>query len=632
MTFAHPENLVFLWVLPLVAAAYWMGYRRIKSRMHRFAAKRGDEILTRPLSAKRFALKGVLASLAAAFIVIALAEPRLGFEWRELPHGGIDVMVVLDISRSMESADITPTRLERAKRKISDLLTMLEGDRIGIIGFAGVPFVHCPLTTDYRLAKTFLAYIGPDLMPVQGTAIGDAIHLAVERLTSTSKTDSEGKAIVLITDGEDQESDPMKAAEEAKAKGIKVFAIGVGSPEGAPIPLPDGGFKKDKAGNVVISKMDEETLKKIALTTGGTYVRSVSGDLDLSAIYKAGIRGKVGDVETGVSRQKIWYERFQWFLTLALILLIGEFFVSEGVRRQAGIGNLSILLGTLILAGSGSARADDAKNAVKAYKEKDYDKAAQGFLNAEIADPKQPAHSYNRGLSQFQAGNFDGAIEGFAKSAAASDKKVSANAYYNLGNTLVAKGKLEEAVSAYQKALQANPQDAEAKDNMEWVAKQIEKQKQQSKDQDKQDQNDKKEDQDKSENQDHQKDQDKKDDQQQKDQQQQQDSESKPQDQKQKSDDQQPSNDQKQDQDKQKEGGEAPKPENSADKKKEPDSQAGSDQGQKNNEKAGGQKLDPKNLSKKEAEELLDAIDTENGDALPRPQIPGNPQQSDKDW
>jgi Ca-activated chloride channel family protein len=234
----------------------------------------------------------------------------------------------------MLATDISPNRLERAKREIIDLISMMEGDRLGIVAFAGVPFVQCPLTTDYRLASLFVNQLNLDLIPVQGTALGDAIKLAVERLKDSSTQDSQGKAIILITDGEDQNNNTLAAAHEAKKQGVKIFAIGIGKKEGAPIPLPNGGYKKDRNGNVIISKLDEESLEQAALITEGVYVRSTSGDLDLDQIYKKGIKTSIESGEYGIVRQKIWYERYQWFLLITIILLFTEFMLKEFKRKK----------------------------------------------------------------------------------------------------------------------------------------------------------------------------------------------------------------------------------------------------------------------------------------------------------
>jgi len=209
---------------------------------------------------------------------------------------------------------------------------MLDGDRIGLIAFAGTSFVQCPLTLDYGAFKIFLDYLDPDLIPVPGTAIGDAIRTAVKSFNSRERT---AKALIIITDGEDHESKPLEAAQEAKKEGVRIFTIGVGQEGGAPIPLKDGsgGFKKDERGDLVLSKLDETTLEKIALETGGSYVRSVTGDMDLNKIYKDDIRGSMEKKELRSTRKKRWEERFQWFVFAALVFLGLEFFMRETKAR-----------------------------------------------------------------------------------------------------------------------------------------------------------------------------------------------------------------------------------------------------------------------------------------------------------
>ena len=262
-------------------------------------------------------------------------QPRWGFQWEDIKRQGIDIMVAIDVSQSMLAEDIKPSRLERAKRKVYDLCRMLEGDRIGLIAFAGTSFVQCPLTLDYGAFKIFLDYLEPDLIPVPGTAIGQAIRAAINSFSRRERT---SKALIIITDGEDHEGNPLEAAQEAKKEGIRIFTIGVGQEGGAPIPMKDGsgGFKKDERGELVLSRLDEAALQKIALETGGSYVRSVTGDLDLNKIYQEDIRGTIEKKELLSTRKKRWEERFQWFLFAAILLLGIEFFMREtkAVRKR----------------------------------------------------------------------------------------------------------------------------------------------------------------------------------------------------------------------------------------------------------------------------------------------------------
>jgi Ca-activated chloride channel family protein len=264
-----------------------------------------------------------------------LAEPRYGFTWEEVKREGVDIVVALDVSDSMLVEDAETggklSRLERAKREITDLLRLLEGDRIGLVAFAGTAFVECPLTLDYGAAEIFLDAIDTDLIPVKGTALGPALRTAMEAFEGASHP---SRAIVLITDGEDHTGQALQAATEAKAAGVRIFTIGIGRDEGAPIPAPGGGFRRDRGGEIILSRLDETTLQKIALETGGSYVRSVTGDVDLEKIYAQGIKATMEDQELGSRRRQRWEERFQWVLGLALLALMLEPLISE--RKRGG--------------------------------------------------------------------------------------------------------------------------------------------------------------------------------------------------------------------------------------------------------------------------------------------------------
>lgn len=280
-------------------------------------------------SSNRYWIKASLMLIVITSIVLALTRPRLGYDWAEVRQKGVDIIIAVDVSKSMRSSDIQPSRLERAKRKIQDLLNMLQGDRIGLLAFAGVGFMQCPLTTDYAAVKMFLDFLSTDTIPVPGTALTDAIDLATKSLVEGSPESSAGKAIILITDGEDQgveNKGPVEAAKRAKEKGIKIFTVGIGSPDGAPIPDDSGGFKKDASGNLVISKLNESVLKDIAIESDGVYVRSVSGDMDLDQIYRQTLKKTTEEHEFETTRQKLWHERYQWLVGLALILILIEFF------------------------------------------------------------------------------------------------------------------------------------------------------------------------------------------------------------------------------------------------------------------------------------------------------------------
>ncbi len=326
----EPGRLWLLWLVPALIGFFGYASQVRRRLLQRFASAELIGKLTGNVSRGRQRLKMGLVVLAVGALVVALTEVKYGFSWEEVTRRGVDIVIALDVSDSMMVEDAESggklSRLERAKREITDLLRLLEGDRVGLVAFAGTAFLECPLTLDYGAAAIFLDAIDTDLIPVKGTAIGAAIRTSMQAFEGAPTS---SRAIVLITDGEDQIGEALAAAEEAAAAGIRVFPIGIGRDEGAPIPQASGGFRRDRAGEIILSRLDETTLQKIALATGGRYVRSVTGDVDLEQIYLQGIKATLPDQELGSARRQRWKERFQWALALALAALMLEPLISE---------------------------------------------------------------------------------------------------------------------------------------------------------------------------------------------------------------------------------------------------------------------------------------------------------------
>lgn len=329
-----PESLWLLWLVPALVVFFIYAFRTKTRLLRHFAASEMLERLTSGVSRPRQYLKAMLVVVGLGAAILALAELRYGFTWEEVKREGVDIVVALDVSDSMLVEDAESggrlSRLERAKREITDLLALLEGDRIGLVAFAGAAFVECPLTLDYGAAEIFLDAIDTDLIPVKGTDLAGAVRTALGAFEGSA---SSSQAIILITDGEDHSGDALKAAEEAALAGVRIFTIGIGRDEGAPIPQAKGGFRRDRRGDIILSKLDEPTLQKMALNTGGRYVRSVTGDVDLEQIYAQGIKATLEDQELGSKRRQRWEERFQWLLALALLVLMLEPLISDRVRR-----------------------------------------------------------------------------------------------------------------------------------------------------------------------------------------------------------------------------------------------------------------------------------------------------------
>ncbi len=325
------ENKYYLYALvliPVFIIIYWLVSRWRKNALKAY----GDISIIKQLfpdvsNAKRF-WKFILFTIAFALLIIGIVNPQVGTKLEEVKRKGADLMICLDISNSMKAEDLSPNRLEKAKQAIYKLFDKLEGDRIGIIVFAGEAYVQLPITTDYAAAKLFLESINTDMIPTQGTAIGSAINLAVE---SFGKDEGKNKAIVIITDGENHEDDAIKGAEAAAEKGIEIHTIGMGSAEGAPIPLYKGtireGFRKDKEGNPIVTKLNEQTLQEIATAGNGIYVRASNSDAGLNNVLDA-----ISKLEKKQFESKMYsdYEdRFQWFISVAFLLLLIETFLTE---------------------------------------------------------------------------------------------------------------------------------------------------------------------------------------------------------------------------------------------------------------------------------------------------------------
>jgi Ca-activated chloride channel family protein len=333
MQFGNPNSFWLLALAPALAVFLVWAFRARRQALERFALqplvhRLADSV--RPV-ARRW--KAVFIVTVVVLAGLALTRPRWGFEWREVKHKGVDVFVLLDVSKSMLTEDVRPNRLTQVRYAVQDLLEKLRGDRIGLVAFAGTAFVQCPLTVDYEAFRLTLKDADPRIIPRGGTALGAAIRTALKGFEAGEGRDH---AMVLITDGEQTESDALAAADEAAKAGVKIYAIGVGTAEGELIPVREEGkpmeFLKDREGKVVKSRLDEETLQQLALKTGGIYVRSAAGDFGIDTIYDKGI-AQLKRTEYEARLQKRYFERFQWPLGMAFALLVVEAFVSD--RRAA---------------------------------------------------------------------------------------------------------------------------------------------------------------------------------------------------------------------------------------------------------------------------------------------------------
>ena len=330
--FSHQEYLYALALIPLftVLFAYVLFVR--KKRLHRFGDTELVNRLMPDASTRKPVVKFVLLMIACTFVVLGVAGPKFGTKLQETKRTGSEIIIALDVSNSMMAEDMQPNRLERAKQAVSRLIDRLGDNKIGLIVFAGEAYTQLPITTDYVSAKMFLSTISPDILPVQGTAIGTAINLAVNSFSPASEA---GKAIIVITDGENHEDNPVQAAEEAVKRGINVYTIGVGSTQGTPIPIRTASgqrdFMKDRAGNTVMTRLDEKTLQETAMAGKGIYVRATTSNMGLNNVFDE--INKLAKSEYEAKIYTDFAEMFQWPFGVALVFLLAELLISNRKNR-----------------------------------------------------------------------------------------------------------------------------------------------------------------------------------------------------------------------------------------------------------------------------------------------------------
>ncbi len=333
LRFENPQYLYWLLIIPVLVAVYVLVRIWSKKQFERFASIKLRGYLAPTFSSSRANIKFVIFTLVLALLIIGAANLQSGSKMEKVKREGIDIFLCVDISNSMHAEDIAPNRLERSKQAISKLISKLGGDRIGVIVFAGNAYVQLPITTDYSAAKMFLSTVDTDLIPTQGTEIGRAIELAVKSFGENEHN----KAIIIISDGEDHENgDAVKAAQEAAKLGIKLYTIGMGLEEGAPIPLYNQygkriGYKKDKEDNIVITKLDDHILRQIAEIGNGIYVRANNSNVGLDKIYDDINKASKSEIEAKMFTD--YEDRFQWFVGAALVLAIIGILISSGKRE-----------------------------------------------------------------------------------------------------------------------------------------------------------------------------------------------------------------------------------------------------------------------------------------------------------
>ncbi len=473
--------------------------RKRQANLEKFVARQLLSRLTGNISATRRHLKKLLVLVAVLLCFVALARPQVGYQWVEVKRKGIDLLFALDTSKSMLAEDIKPNRLQRATLAILDFVQKREGDRVGLMPFAGSAYLMCPLTIDYDAFLHSLSAVNTELIPLGGTNIAAVIDRAVQTLDNAANH----KILIILTDGENLQGDAVQAAEAAAKQGLTIYTVGVGTSQGELIPIKTGsgqGFVKDRAGNFVTSRLDAATLTQIAEKSGGLYVPLGPAGEGLESIYQQKL-ALIPKEELAERRHKVPVERFEWPLALAAIFLVVELLIGErkvaltvpllpfvksllGRLKWTRAGKALVLVFLLVACCSSNGYASEGE---EAYKRGDYLQASEYYRKKLAEKPDDPLLMYNFGAAAYKNNMFDDSIAAFGGALKSDKIDLQKKAYYNRGNSYYQKGaevrqadpkaaagQWRQALNSLNSALQLDPADADAEVNKSIVSKQLE--------------------------------------------------------------------------------------------------------------------------------------------------------------
>ena len=510
------EDPIYLWLLvliPVLALIRFISYRNQKRKLRKFGDPKLLKALMPDVSRFRPSIKFWILLAALALLIVMLARPQMGTKISQEKRTGIETIIALDISNSMLAEDIVPSRLDRSKMMVENLVDHFTNDKIGLIVFAGDAFVQLPITSDYVSAKMFLSSIDPSMMATQGTDIAAAINMGMNSFT---QEEGIGKAIIVITDGEDHEGGALEAAEAAKKKGMRVYVLGVGSSQGAPIPIPGtGNYMKDHTGNTVMSALNEDMCKQVAAAGGGVYIHVENNSAAQQQLDNE--LDKLSKKETSTTVYSDYDEQFQAFGILAILLLIIEICILD--RRNPLLKKLSLFKRGEKSGVSGERLLNSARiiaficisltsylSPLTSYSQTDRQYVRQGnrqyrtgdFANAEVSyrkaiekNPRNPQAAYNLGNALMAQKKDSAAIEQFQNAANLETNPMRKyRAFHNIGVVCQGHKMYGEAIEAYKNALRLNPDDDETRYNLVLCKHQKQKQdqNQQNQQQQKQDQ------------------------------------------------------------------------------------------------------------------------------------------------
>ena len=491
LRFEEPIYLYLLAVIPVLALVRWLLERKQHKRLRKFGDPELLSQLMPDVSRWRPAAKFWTLEAALALLIVMIARPQMGTRISHDKRTGIETIIAMDISNSMLAEDVAPSRLDRTKMMVENLVDNFTDDKIGLIVFAGDAFVQLPITSDYVSAKMFLSDIHPSLMATQGTDIATAINMATNSFTQQQGV---GKAIIVVTDGEDHEGGALEAAKDAKKKGMRVYVLGVGSPNGAPIPLGNGNYMKDRTGNTVMTKLNEEMCRQVAEAGGGAYIHVDNNsnaqqqlDNELSKLTKKEMQSTI---------YSDYDEQFQAFGIIALILLIIEICILDRKNPLARRINIfgrrqrtaTVLL--LLFAATAAVAQTDRQYVTsgnKLFRNGQFDQAEVAYRKAIEKNPRNPQAHYNLGNALMAQKKDSAAVQSLQKSTELETSKIrKAMAFHNMGVVCQQHKMYGEAIEAYKSALRLNPKDDATRYNLE-LCKRQQKNQQNQKNQNQQD-------------------------------------------------------------------------------------------------------------------------------------------------
>jgi Ca-activated chloride channel homolog len=488
MSVGAPNWFWALAILPLLTALYFRAERRSAIKLREFVSPRLLPQLAGNVDRVRRAIRFAFVLLALALAISALAKPRWGYTYEDVKRRGLDLLFAVDTSRSMLSNDVAPNRLERVKLAAQDLITELQGDRVGLIAFAGRAFLQAPLTIDYDAAVESINDLDTKTIPEGGTNISEAIALATQTF---GKSAMGNRALVIFTDGEELSGDAVNEAKKAADAGVKIFTVGVGTAQGSLIPVEgkEGGFVKDAKGQVVKSKLDENRLREIAQATGGMYLHLESGPQTMRQLYTEGLsKLKAAEIDARLSSRPI--ERYEWPLAGAIVALVVSLFMNDRKRaqtpRRARVKREVLVAVSLLFVAVAQV---NAVSGIDLYNKGQYEDAYAQFqkdLQHNINPADMPKMQFDAGAAAYKLRNYDKALEAFSQSLVDRSPRLQEKSRYNLGRTLEDRADLrktnedalkdlENAAQHYEQALKLDPEDKAAAERLEIVRKKIER-------------------------------------------------------------------------------------------------------------------------------------------------------------